>query len=62
MLPGSGKKPADVHAHGYRTAIKGRDIVIDVAIVDSQSDGINAELQRLALAKGIAARRKGGED
>ena len=35
---------------------QGRDIAIDVA------DGTNAELQRLALAKGIAARRKGGED
>ena len=41
---------------------QGRDIAIDVAIVDSQSDGTNAELQRLALAKGIAARRKGRED
>ena len=41
---------------------QGRDIAIDVAIVNLQSDGTNAELQQLALAKGIAARRKGRED
>ena len=34
LLPGSGEKPADVHAHGIGN--QGRDIAIDVAIVDSQ--------------------------
>ena len=62
LLPGSGEKPADVHAHGIGN--QGRDIAIDVAIVDSQSGGTDAEQQRRALATGIAARRKekgGGE-
>ena len=59
LLPGSGEKPADVHAHGIGN--QGRDIAIDVAIVDSQTGGTDAELQRCALAKGIAARRKEAE-
>jgi hypothetical protein len=59
LLPGSGEKPADVHAHGIGN--QGRDIAIDVAIVDSQTGGTGAELQRRALATGIAARRKEAE-
>ena len=54
-----GEKPADVHAHGIGN--QGRDIAIDVAIVDSQTGGTGAELQRRALATGIAARRKEAE-
>ena len=34
LLPGSGEKPADVHAHGIGN--QGRDIAIDVAIVNKQ--------------------------
>ena len=60
LLPGSGEKPADVHAHGIGN--QGRDIAIDVAIVDSQSGGTDAELQRRALATGIAERRKEAEN
>ena len=55
LLPGSGEKPADVHAHGIGN--QGRD----VAIVDSQTGGTVAERQRRALATGIAARRKEAE-
>ena len=55
----NGEKPADVHAHGIGN--QGRDIAIDVAIVDSQSGGTDAEQQRRALATGIAARRKEAE-
>ena len=59
LLPGSGEKPADVHAHGIGN--QGRDIAIDVTIVDSQSGGTDAELQRRALTTGIAVRRKEAE-
>jgi hypothetical protein len=48
LLPGSGEKPANVYAHGIGN--QGRDIAIDVAIVDSQTGGTDAELQRRPLA------------
>ena len=60
LLPGSGETPADVHAHDIGN--QGRDIAIDVAIVDSQTGGTDAELQRRALATEIAARRKEAEN
>jgi hypothetical protein len=46
LLLGSREKPADVHAHGIGN--QGRDIAIDVAIVDSQTGKTDAELQRRA--------------
>ena len=56
LLPGTVERPADVHVHGIGG--QGRDIAIDVAVVDSQAGGSEAELQRRAFMTSLAARRR----
>jgi hypothetical protein len=54
-FPGPARSP---HTFTHSIGNQGRDIAIDVAIVDSQKGGTGAELQRRALATGIAARQE----
>lgn len=59
LLPATGERPADNLAQGIGG--HGRDIAIDLAIVDSREGASDFELRRRALMTSLAARRKEAE-
>ena len=56
LIPGSDTRPADILAHGIGK--QGRDVAIDVAIVDSRSVSDNSLAMKCAMSTGIKARTR----